>query len=816
MWIVLHTGAYDENGKETRMGISSLSTALSGLQINQQQISVISNNIANAGTEGYTRKILPQSTQTVNGRSIGVVGEAIIRNVDLRLERDLWTQVSATNQFSTQEAYLSRVDQFHGAPSANISVAAEVGKLQDSFAALANLPDDQFLIADVVDQAQDTADKINSLADFYTTLRNDVQSEAAIVVQSINDLLEQIAELNSQVRFANISDSGVAATEDLRDQAVNELSELLEVSVFPRSDGVLVIQTLEGVELATVTAKELFFRPTPLSPSNSYPDTAAGIFVGDPQSDANAIDITERQLGSQLGALITLRDETFPKQIAQLDELAHKMALRFEAQGLRLFTDQTGSVPVDTPPDPSTDPPTPVGYVGFSSLIQVNRLVINDSSLIQTGTDGGTIQSGANDVIRRVIEFTFGSVDYQEASNSDAVTSVDIRAAATGGTTLQDWLGLPATNTVSTGIALTNFASVADIVTAGGTDVFGTGGTETDTFILRFDDPDFGAGPYDIEIDLRTVVASGVNAAQDLVNHITADPDFASAFADFGATVSVGTNGQLEITSQGNIEIANSALEPISEQGLAFVGFQIGTTQAKDPYFDVQVGNSAPVRITLDPTYTEVELLADLNAVPGLAAEIDADGFLSIRPGNSFSNPDFGGDLSVIGGPFTTTGASLTGTALGRTSIDDGVNIAQALFGTYSIPSPGVINAVSPVTNINYQSETTVGSGVFVPFREQFLGPNAAIDSEIRASQTLNDLSQRIINEVAQELALVQQRGADEESLRSLLNQQLLNDSGVNIDEELGFLIVVQTAYSASARVITVVDELFQELLSVV
>lgn len=798
------------------MGISSLSTALSGLTVNQQQIDIISNNIANAGTEGFTRKILPQSTQAVDGRSIGVLGETVIRNVDLRLERDLWTQVSSTNFFDVQSTYLSRVDQFHGAPSSNVSVASEIGKLQDSFSALANAPDNQFLIADVVDQAQDTASKINDLSDFYTTLRNDAQSEADIIVQSINDLIEQIAELNSQIRFANISGSSVATTEDIRDQAVKEISEFMEVSVFPRGDGVLVIQTLQGVELASEKPTLLTFRPTPLSPANAYPDTAAGIFVGDPVTNANAIDITERNIGGRLGALMTLRDETFPKQTAQLDELAHKMALRFETQGLRLFTDQTGSVPSDTPPDPTTDPPTPVSYVGFASQIQVSTLVVNDRSLIQTGTTGGVLQSGANDVIRRVIEFTFGAVDFQQAANTDTATSIDIRAAATGGTTLQDWLGISSTNSISTGVALTNFASVADIVAAGGDAVFGPGGSETDTFILRFDDPDIGTGPYDIEIDLRTVASSGVNAAQDLVNHITADPDFANAVTDFGAAVSVGSNGQLLIETSGDIEIANSGVEPITTQGLAFVGFQIGTTTAEDPYFDVTVGNNAPTRITINPTDTEVELLAALDAVPDLAAQIDADGFLSLRPGNDFTNPDFGGDLSVIGGPFTTSGASLAGTALGRTSIDDGVNIAQSLFGTYNVPAPGVIDEISPVTNVNYQSETQVGSGEFVPFREEFLGPDAATGTDITATLTLADMSQRIINEISQELSLINQRGADEESLEQLLEQQLLNESGVNIDEELGFLIVVQTAYSASARVITVVNEIFDELLSVV
>ena len=122
------------------MGISSLDTALSGLRISQQQIDVISNNVANVGTDGYTRKILPQSTQVVDGQSIGVLPGIITRSVDLRLERDLWTQISAVSNFDVRASYLGRIDQFHGDPAANVSVAGEVGKLQDTFAALSNAP----------------------------------------------------------------------------------------------------------------------------------------------------------------------------------------------------------------------------------------------------------------------------------------------------------------------------------------------------------------------------------------------------------------------------------------------------------------------------------------------------------------------------------------------------------------------------------------------------------------------------------------------------------------------------------------------------
>lgn len=796
------------------MGITSLSAALSGLRVNQAQLDVISNNVANVATEGYTRKILPQSTQIIEGRSIGVLAGSVLRNVDLRLQSDLWTQVSSVGFFDVQADYLRSVDQFHGAPDANVSIAAEIGDLRDSFSSLSNSPNDQFLLTGVVDQAVNTARKINDLADFYTSLRNDAQDEAVGAVETINGLLVQIAELNEQIRFDVAAGRTSAQTEDARDQAVIELAEFIDISVFSRGDGILVVQTRQGVELASENAQELFFNATPLAPNTAYPSSAAGLFVGDP-TDPNAIEITDRDLGGQLGSLIELRDDVFPKLTAQLDELAHKMALRFEAQGLRLFTDATGTIPLDTPPDSTTDPVTPVEYVGFASEIQVNDAVLADNDLVQTGTFGGTVLTGSNEVIRRIIEFTFGEIEYQLAQNQDVATSVDIRAAATGGTTLQNWLGLQSTNTVESAVNISNYASIADIITAGGDDVFGPAGFETDTFILRFDDPDVGTGPHDIEIDLRAVAVSGVSATQDLIDHITADPDFATAIAEFGASVSVGANGELVIESSGDIEILTGAVEPISDQGLAFLGLSTSLSEAEDPYFDIQLGNSDPVRITIEPADTEVELLAKINAIQGIIAEIDADGFLSIRPGNSFTNPDFGGDLSIIGGPYTVNGATLGGTALGRTALDDGVGIAQALFGTYSITG-GIISESSPVVDVAYQSETEAGSGVFVPFRTTLLGPILSDETEIGTSLTLTDFSQKIINENAQELSLAESRLEDERGIASLLEQQFLDQSGVNIDQELANLIVVQNAYSASARVLSVVDELISELLSIV
>lgn len=42
--------------------IPSLGTALSGMKTAQSQLSIISSNVANVDTEGYTRKIAQQKT----------------------------------------------------------------------------------------------------------------------------------------------------------------------------------------------------------------------------------------------------------------------------------------------------------------------------------------------------------------------------------------------------------------------------------------------------------------------------------------------------------------------------------------------------------------------------------------------------------------------------------------------------------------------------------------------------------------------------------------------------------------------------------
>ena len=813
------------------MSFQALNAALSGLRVAQAQLNVISNNVANATTPGYTRKILPQSTQVINstGQIIGVQAETMIRKVDLNLEKELWTQISSVSAFDVKASYLDRVEKFHGPTNKELSIAAQIAELKDKFAALSDSPADGFLLQSTLDQAETVANKFNDFGDLITQMRNDAQSDMVTTVDRINSLLASIADINTQIKSSTNSGRSVAGIEDNRDEAIKELSGLIGLTMFTRGDGVIVIQTSTGIQLADERAAEVFFDPNIIGSTTTYPASVSGIYVGgDPLDVPTAIDITETNVGGKLGGLIELRDETLVSYQAQIDEMAHKLALRMEAQGLRLFTDGTGTVPLDTPPDATLG--IPVAYVGFASTIQVNQDIRNDITLIQQGTyvsDAG-IPTASNEVIRRIIEFGFGTVNYQEI---EGTTDLNFVGPATD---LQTWLGLRSVNNIVQGIDLSEFSQIDDGV-VGGNDIvdelqdYFPNYPNDDQFRITFRETRLGLGPVQIGIDLSSaslnfpIGAPGINNALDqIIAEINAQITAAALPAGLTASASRNSYGQLVLTSSGEVEYdASSFAGGMGTDAFEALGLSEGTFQTEDPYFDIQIGNGEFYRITVEPGDDINDLIAKLEydpltstGVPGLHVDFDVlTGRLTLRPGMDDTNggPEFGGDIKIISGPGTTTGAGNPALA----ALPSGVSLVSALFGSYSVTGP-TVTETSAVTNVEYSSETELGSGVFVPFRRNFLGQGLNTQTNILTGLGIIDFSQKVVNAHAQDIILNETRMQDEATLRDMLQERFLNETGVNIDEELSTLIVVQTAYAASARAVSAASEMFDELLNAI
>ena len=85
--------------------IQALRTAQSGLITNQQLLNTVSNNVANANTEGYSRKITNLKSVVVAGVGGGVAVSEVTRTIDLGLLRNLRTENGEYHRYLSQNSH---------------------------------------------------------------------------------------------------------------------------------------------------------------------------------------------------------------------------------------------------------------------------------------------------------------------------------------------------------------------------------------------------------------------------------------------------------------------------------------------------------------------------------------------------------------------------------------------------------------------------------------------------------------------------------------------------------------------------------------
>lgn len=354
---------------------SALSIASGGLANIDRQLDVISHNVANANTPGYSREIATQSSVTAGGVGLGVRTQPTQRQTDDLLQAGLLLQNATVAGLSTRQAALQTIDQVQGTPGQGGDLPALLGKLQDTFSSLLGSPDSQAAQQMVVIQAQTLTRSINTLASAYGTQRQAAQDAVVRDVTTANATLVTIGDLSDQIMSLKAAGQSTADLENQRDGALTTLSGLIGVKVLLQPSGDSLLITESGLSLPTHGTTNAFsISSATLGASTFYPGG------GTPALMLNGVDVTRQAIGGTIGANLTLRDTTLPTDQAELDEFAQNLASRFDSQGLRLFTDPTGAVPG------GGGVPVQSGYLGFANIIGINAAVAASPSLVRDGT----------------------------------------------------------------------------------------------------------------------------------------------------------------------------------------------------------------------------------------------------------------------------------------------------------------------------------------------------------------------------------------------------------------------------------------------
>ena len=355
-----------------------LSIAASGIAVESNALAVISRNVSNAGTSGYVHESATQISLTADGVVSGVRVGATRRDVDSALQASSFTQNAMVAGLQTTDAALSGIVAVQGTTGSGQDLASLVGALQDSFTALSNDPSNQAQQSAVVIAAGTLTRQINVTAQAVGEARQTAQDDAVSAVGNANASLTSIGTLSRKIVGLQATGQSTADLESQRDTALDALNKILPVTVVRQTNGDVGVYTSSGVALPTQGGPTLSLGVAALGTDASAMATAPRLTVG-------STDITASVTGGQLGADLTLRDTTLPAYQAGLDEFAHTLSARFDAQGVTLFTDGSGQSP------PGGGTPVQSGYLGYSSTIQVNPMAQATPAAIVSGLSGSTV-----------------------------------------------------------------------------------------------------------------------------------------------------------------------------------------------------------------------------------------------------------------------------------------------------------------------------------------------------------------------------------------------------------------------------------------
>ena len=227
----------------------ALNSAISGLSTAQAGLDVISHNIANVNTEGFTRKVFEPESRVLAGMGVGVQLGDVRNSVDQNLLKDVREERSTFGRLDVKRAFLKRVQDMFGTTTSNSTISHRVNNLQNDWEALATEPEKATTHGSAVQAGITVADQLARMSKTVQGLRLDADREIERAVQEMNGLLSSISNINDQIALNAATGRQTEDLEDKRDVALNRLADMGDIQYFMNSNGAVTVFTSDGTTL---------------------------------------------------------------------------------------------------------------------------------------------------------------------------------------------------------------------------------------------------------------------------------------------------------------------------------------------------------------------------------------------------------------------------------------------------------------------------------------------------------------------------------------------------------------------------------------
>ena len=739
----------------------ALRTAQSGLLASQGALESIANNISNVNTPGYSRKIVNLEQRVVSGVGAGVQLSDVSRQVDEGLLKSLRRETSTLEKVDTMQSYYDRLQDLFGSPADNTSIAHIIAKFPASVESLALTPDRTIEQTEVVRWGEEIGAELDEMSDMVQDLRLQADRAISDVVDRVNALTSQIEDLNNKIIRNETISGDVTDLKDKRDMAIDELSGYMDIVYFERNQGDVVVFTGGGSVLVDNAARTIYHTATTqMTALNTFEE---GHFNGITVGSTTANDITQKIANGAIKGLVDLRDNILTGVQAQLDEMSPELRDQYNrvhnrgvpypglqsASGTRTFID-AGTLAV---PDGTTDQTITL------SGGDVTIAIFNSTGDQQAVTTLGTIMDSA----------TFG----YNAANATGPWSLTAVAE-----TIEDWLQ----DSANGGPGLTGAAVSID---------------SDGKFSLELNDSSKYVAFRDETATANGSTASDVTVQFDSNGDGTVD-EHVSGFASFLGMNDFFVDGLEKTTYDSETKSSGYTFTPTANITLSF----------RDS------ATSETITLTSGTSYSLEELATAVNnGTTFITATVIQDGSgYRLRLANDNNNALVVADDQGVGAANSfVEGLGLEGS---RARSSNFLTVRSEISSNSDLMSRG-LPQWDAGKNASGEYYTAAGDASIVQALAEVLTDNNSFNAAGGlADQTKNfhEYASAIISKTAADTYNNQGDVDTQRALKESLELKSNNFRGVNLDEEMSDLILYQEAFSAAARVINIVQSMFDAL----
>ena len=435
---------------------SILGAATSGLSAAQAQIRATSTNVSNVNTPGYARVQTNLVTRSTGGAGSGVDVATVTRATNLFLQRASLAAQSDQAAAASLNQLWEQLSPYLGTAAQDGALVSRLTDLTEAFSSASADPSSSLRRTQVVTATKNLLSEISNLSDAVTGIRAQADTQIASQINTTNDLLKQIAALNTEISRTRAQGGDATGAENQQAALIDELSNYISIRTDTRESGGVIVRTLDGITLADGQAATINY-------------TAIG--QGDPGAVYKPITITPPGGGvtqdfaqhiesGSIAGLLHARDGDMIDLMRSLGELsggvtnalnaAHNDSASYPAPAT-LTGRQTGLLSSDSM---GFSGKTTIGIVNANGTLghtividfDAGSMSINGGGATSIGSDIGSFASALNTAMSGAgigsAAFTNGKLSISATNGGIAIQDDPAAAAARGNRGFSQFFGL--------------------------------------------------------------------------------------------------------------------------------------------------------------------------------------------------------------------------------------------------------------------------------------------------------------------------------------------------------------------------------------